>query len=363
MNHGKARQIIPLILEGDGFDIRCLALVDAAQLIEIPGLKEETIQQAIEAARQLTPDQINGSPETLTLDSIPDNQNDLANSLLPHIIKNPQHTGRQIGTFSALAELWPHASNAERPALVQRWYASLRQRRAPEDSFLSSETLCSWQTAQPTAAHETSPKAAGIQGMLEEETAQGAYYVLASYLGTNMDLPTLTRIIGALTVHVLLYKFDSKAYVLQGLAGILALHRMCNYARPDLLATLLSQLVHQIWWCRNAGNIARLQPGSSGSMTLQQAVDTGDMTAARRAARIEAMDPASFWLEINDLLARTITNSHQSWTRGLTAVRVLHQRAGGHGCIGPDDAAAIGATFAAIQHLEKHGTARFQRVK
>ncbi len=362
MNHGKARQVIPHILNGSGFDLRCLALVDAAQLVEIPDIQEETIEKAMQAAADLNPDEAPQPPKELSIDAIADSQTALADWLLPLIIDNPQQTGRQIGTFSALAELWPHASNEERPELAKRWYASLCQRRAPDESFLPADTLCTWQGAQPTVSHESNPKATVIQGMLEEEDAQSAYYALASYLGTNMDLPTLTKIISALTVHVLLYKFDNKAYVLQGLAGILALHRMCDYARPDLLATLLSQVVHQIWWCRNSGRIARLEEGSSDSMSLQEAVQAGDMTAARRAARIEAMDPQGFWTEINDLLGQTIKYSHSSWTRGLTAVRVLHQRAGGHGCIGPDDAAAIGATFAAIQHLEKHGTARFQRV-
>jgi hypothetical protein len=361
MQHIRARQIIPEILKGSGFDLRSLALVDAAQLFEIPGIHEPTIDKAINATIALSLDEA-PEPDQPLSGGPADTVNNLADWLLPSIIEHPQHTGRQIGTFSALAELWPHASNEERPQLAQRWYASLCQRRAPDDSYLPSETLCKWQSLQPTLNHASNPKATVIQSMLEEESAQDAYYVLASYLGTNMDLPTLTRIISALTVHVLLYKFDNKAFVLQGLAGILALHRMCDYARPDLLATLLGQLVHQIWWCRNSGRINRLEPGSSESMTLTDAVAAGDMTAARRAARIQAMDPDGFWNEINTLLDTTISNSHASWTRGLTAVRVLHQRAGGHGCIGPDDAAAIGATFAAIQHLEKHGTARFQRV-
>lgn len=361
MQHLRARHIIPLIIEGSGFDLRSLALVDAAQLQEIPGISKATCEQAIAAASKLKADEA-AEPKMALKIAAADNISQLADWLLPLIIEHPQHTGRQIGTFFALAELWPHASKEERPRLARRWYASLCERRAPEDSFLPAGTLCQWQSQQPTLKHASNPKATVIQGMLEEKHAQEAYYALASYLGANMDLPTLTRIISALTVHVLLYKFDTKAYVLQGLAGILALHRMCDYARPDLLATLLGQLVHQIWWCRNSGRINRLEPGSSDSMTLTDAVKNGDMTAARRAARIQAMDPDSFWKEIDSLLDQTITNSHSSWTRGLTAVRVLHQRAGGHGCIGPDDAAAIGATFAAIQHLEKHGTARFQRV-
>ena len=362
MNHSRARQIIPSMLEGSGFDLRCLALADAAQLCEIPGIETLTIEQAIESAQNLAPDTAADPMEDIDFDVIPESKSDLANWLLPEIIQNPEQTGRQIGTFYALAEIWPHASREERQALASKWYASLCERRAPEDSFLSSPQLCAWQAAQPTAQQEDHPKASVIQGMLEAPNAQQAHYTLASFLGTNMDLPTLTKIISALTVHVLLYKFDNKAYVLQGLAGILALHRMCDYARPDLLATILSQLVHQIWWCRNSLNIRRLEPGESEDLSLREAVENGDMTAARRAARIEAMDPPGFWTEINSILSNTIQNSHSSWTRGLTAVRVLHQRAGGHGCIGPDDAAAIGATFAAIQHLEKYGTARFQRV-
>ena len=362
MHHGRARQIIPSLLEGSGFDSRSLALADAVQLCDIPDIQDALVDKAINGAQVLTPDHADKPEKTLDLSNIPETKSELATWLLPAIIANPAHTGRQIGTFYALAEIWPHASKEERRGLAERWYASLCARRAPEESYLSSQTLCAWQAAQPTANHDDNPKASIIQGMLEESTAQSAYYTLASYLGTNMDLPTLTRIIGALAVHVLLYRFDNKAYVLQGLAGILALHKMCDYARPDLLATLLSQLVHQIWWCRNSGTLRRLEPGSSGSVSLKKAVEIGDMTAARRAARIQVTDPASFWLEINEILDATINNSHASWTRGLTAVRVLHQRAGGQGGIGPDDAAAIGATFAAIQHLEKHGTAHFNRV-
>ncbi|NRA40163.1 MAG: hypothetical protein HRU15_18605, partial [Planctomycetes bacterium] len=239
----------------------------------------------------------------------------------------------------------------------------LIQRNGPKGSFLSSKTLCNWQVEQPTVGDESRPKVSVIQSMLEEKDAQSAYYILATYLGANMDLPTLTKILGALSVHVLLYHFDNKAYIISALAGILSLHHMCEYADPRLLVTLLSQLSHQIWWCRNDGDIERLKEGSSESMSLHEAVSKGDMTAARRAARIEAVDNENFWVTIDDILNLCIDNKRPVWTRGLTAVRVLHQRSPDNCSISPDDAAAIGATFAAIRHLSKHGTARFQRAQ
>ena len=222
-------------------------------------------------------------------------------------------------------------------------------RRSKPGSSVDRTLLCEWNRNLPTCHAYNTPSVADLQGVIHEPTAEGAYRTLAMHIGPGTDFTTLSWVIGSLATQVAMHRFDRHGMILDVLLGSVAVERLSTQIPPSSMATILYQLNHSIWWC--VQHLTALDPGSPDQDTsLREAVQAGDATAARRAARTLAHRHGDVWPVAVELVDEAAVGSHRAWPRALAALLVARRRAGPD-ALGPDDAAALGANLAAVSYL------------
>jgi hypothetical protein len=363
MQHREARQAVEAILLGTGFDRRAQALVEAAELHEHDGLGPELAARCLDAARALPPDQ--AGPErlgSLPMDP-PEELDRLLSSGATLVLDHPADTARQIASLHHLGQLWPFASRSERQTLWLLWLSSMTSRVAPVDSYVTRAQLRQWQRNLPTT-HINDRVCAEVLGqMLQEDRPEQAYTILAGHLGIETDLPTLSWTLGVLVEQILLRRFDPRGWTVESLSATVACERLSGRIPPETLVTLVSQLAHHIWWCRQESARRVLDPRSLDSrLALADAVAQGDIIAAERAARLVLADRPAFWEQVRQGLRSVLDLGQPAFTLPLATLAAVRWRAGLQGHLSPDDAASIAATLAAAAYLGRHPSQRITRL-
>jgi hypothetical protein len=198
---------------------------------------------------------------------------------------------------------------------------------------------------------------ASLQQLILERTPEAAYRRLAETLDPQVDLRTLARVLGTLGVSLLRQFHDREGVSLHVLLGAVALERLVEWTDPEHLAILVSQQAHQLWWCRQCAHLPPIltciDPSQLG---LIEAVATGDVTLAQRAARSVSVDAERFWADAWRLLGESISRRDEQWPRALGVLGAIAWRCG-RAAVSPDDAAALATVFADLAHHRDRITA------
>ncbi|MBA3685215.1 MAG: hypothetical protein H0W72_08245 [Planctomycetes bacterium] len=357
MHHASARTAITRILAGEGFGEQALALVHAACLSSIPGFDEALHDTMLARSLAMASDAAGETAGAPAL-AVPTTPEELCTRLAPAIAANPAQIGLQLACLHALAELWPHVASHERPRLLQRFLASAASRQAPTASMVTVAQLRNWARDLPTCSGDVRPSVASLKGLLNESQPNLAYRILAEHLGCEMDLATLSWVLGALGVQVLLQVRDPAGIAAMTLAGTVASERLTGLVPPEIHAALVSQLAHQLWWCRNRAGLPQIRGClDTTQRPFAEAISSGDITGAQRAARAASTRPEGFWTATWEQLSAAINLDDRAWLRAVTIVTATAWRAG-DAALAPDDAAAFGGVLADLRYHASELTPR-----
>jgi hypothetical protein len=352
MHHTSARTAITSLLANKGFGERGLALVLAAACGDADDKAVALRQCALERAAAMPSGPCVSYTGELLIAPIPTDEAALCRQLCPVTIELARDTGLHLSCLAALVALWPHVAQQERGLMRQRFLDSLVSDHHPCD-HLSSAQLVAWQRDLPTSQSEPHASVATLKGLLQETDAKSAYRVLADHLGMNADLATLSWVLGALTVQVRQRFHDPDRHLLHVLLGTVACERLAMHAQPEHLATLITQLGHQLWWCAHRARLAPVRTCiDPHTPDFVEAVASGNLTAAQRAARALAKDPATFWETAWKLVDERLHANDPHWYVALELVLVAAWRTSTD-AVSPDDAAAIGTVLADLAYREK----------
>ncbi len=354
MHHTSARAAITSLLAGKGFGERGLALVMSAACGDADQQASALRKAALERADALPSNATVSYAGELLIAPIPTGESALCRQLCPVIIEQAKDVGLQLSCLASLVTLWPHVSTAERGVMRQRFLDGVINDSFPAEAQLSSAQLSAWQRELPTVISEPNASVSSLKCLLSETTAQGAYRVMADHLGMSANLPTLSWVLGALTVQVRQRFHDPKRYLLHVLLGTVACERLAAHAQPEHLATLLSQLGHQLWWCSYRADLVPVRTCIDPvTQDFAEAVASGNLTAAQRAARAVAKNPAAFWEQTWKMVEERIAANDPQWYAALELVLVVSWRTDTH-VVSPDDAAAVGTVLADLSYREKN---------
>ena len=351
IDHADARRCIEVILQdGAGLGPKAVVLVQSSQLRNHEPCGEALAQSLLQQSLAIPPDHgasdgIPGVPGPL-----PNQADELIEQLLPWIIDHPQQIGLQALSLHALCLLWPHASREERLRLRRQWIASLITRSGGDESFLSRETMQLWNATLPTfSGLDAEESLAVLDGLYSTISAEAAYHKFLSCLTPEVDLTAIAHSLGTLCSRTLCSRFDRHGLTQTMLAGTIAATYFSGHAKPEQSSLLCTQMAHHGWWCHQLAGMSGIKPGSTDSgLSLTEAVEQGDYTAAQRAARQAARDMHLFWNQSYQLLEMLQASPY--WPRAVNAIWIVAQRAP-HATIPPDDAATLGATMAALSFL------------
>jgi hypothetical protein len=353
MHHTSARAAITALLAGRGFGERGLALVTAASLGDADQSAVRLRAAALERAAARPSDATTSYTGPLLYAPIPADERELCLQLCPVVIEHPNDVGMQLACLAALAALWPHVGSEERALLRSKFLDGLASQQAPAGAALSSAQLCAWQRDLPTAFNENQASVASLKSMLAETQPKNAYRVLAEHLGINADLASLSWVLGALSIQLRLQYHDLDRRILHVLLGTVACERLAAWAAPEHLLTVISQLAHQLWWCRHQANLPPVRTClDPAPRPFAEAVASGDLTVAQRASRAAAKQPGEFWDAVWNLLGERISHNDSNWSQALSMAVAIAWRTSGD-VISPDDAAALGTVFADLAYRDK----------
>jgi hypothetical protein len=355
MRHAAARRIVARLLEGQGFGEQAIAQALMASLQDREDCPE-TLKQLLEHVDELGSDMARPYQGPLNQAPLPRDQRELCAQLAPVISDHPANIGLSIASLLALAQIWPHVSSEERPLLRVRFLNGLTSRRADQASQAPRDQLIAWQRGLPTAMGDKTPAIGSLQGLLLADSPEAAYRCFAQHLDATIDLRALARVLGALAVNVLRQFHDRVGQTLHVLLGATALERLAEWMAPDHYATLAAQLAHQLWWCRQRANLPPIRTCIDPTqLPFAEAVATGDVTLAQRAARAASQRAQPFWEEAWRLLAESIARRDEQWPRALGVVGAIAWRSGRE-AVSPDDAAALATVFADLAHQRERIT-------
>ena len=346
MHHTSARRVIGWLLEGSGIGHRGLALSAAAGLgdasVEAVQLRELALTSSAALACHVVPPchaPLNNTP-------LPINERQLCQQICPEIIARPANVGLKIASLSAFVRLWSHVSADERARLRSTLIDTLTAIEAPPASQLSAEQLREWQRSLPTMLGDVdSNKLADLRSIIDHTDPQLVYRALSERLMSGADLGMLFRVVSSLAIRVRLSRRDQQCRLHHVILGAIAGEELVKHAPPDQMATILAQLVHQIWWCRHHANLEPLPAsGTDPGLRYAQAVTSGDALLACRAARAASKNPEQFWHDSWEIMESMLTTRRAGWPEALTTLVAMAWRTG-HNMVAPDDAGLLGMVF------------------
>jgi hypothetical protein len=354
MHHTSARTAITQLLAAKGFGERGLALVLAAACGDAEVSAVTLREQALAMASNMPAQQVTSYVGELLYAPIPKDEQELCRQLCPATIDLAKNIGLQLACLAGLVTLWPHVSSSERALMRQRFLEGLISDQAPSDMHLSSAQLIAWQRDLPTAQSEPNASVATLKGLLNEKTPKDAYRIISDHLGLNSHLATLSWVLGSLAVQVRLQFHDPDRYLLHIILGTVACERLSHIAPPEHIATLITQLSHQLWWCRHQAELQPIRTCIDHDMQgFHEAIASGNLTAAQRAARTLGQQPEQFWTEAWKMVRERIAAKDPNWHVALELVLVTAWRTNTD-AVSPDDAAAVGTVMADLAYRDKH---------
>ena len=354
MHHTSARTAITQLLATKGFGERGLALVLAAACGDAEINAVTLRQQALDMASAMPAQQVTSYVGELLYAPIPKDEAELCRQLCPATIDLAKNIGLQLACLAGLVTLWPHVSSSERALMRQRYLDGLMSDQASSDMHLPSKQLIAWQRDLPTAKSEPNASVATLKGFLNETTPKDAYRIMSDHLGLNANLATLSWVLGSLAVQVRLRFRDPNRYLLHIILGTVACERLSHVAPPEHIATLITQIGHQLWWCRHEAGLQPIRTCIDHDIQyFHQAIASGNLTSAQRAARTLGQQPEQFWTEAWKMVAERIAAKDPNWHVALELVLVTAWRTDTD-VVSPDDAAAVGTVMADLAYREKN---------
>jgi hypothetical protein len=149
-------------------------------------------------------------------------------------------------------------------------------------------------------------------------------------------MSAIAHILGSLAMQVVETRRDPNGLLPSLLAGAQAAERLAPFAAPESFTVVLSQLVHQAWWCSVKAGLPERKPGTVGPADLCSAIAAGDHQTARARARELARDEQQLWTALADCdaIRHVMPAAISLWA--------LLERARDR-VVAPDDAAAVAA--------------------
>ncbi len=345
MHHATARSAIARILAGSGFGVQAIALVHAARLHEDASCPAGLSDAILSRCLALPGDAATPYTHPLNQLAAPGDAAGLCQQLIPAIIAQRGDPSVAIASLEALSALWPHAGADERLLLRTRLLDSLGAARAPDDSVLTTFQLREWQKRIPTHYGVQTPSVASLRGLLDAPDALAAYLLLAEHLGMTVELETLCWVFGSISIQMIQTRHDRAGHLVHAVQGAAACERLVPLLPAESLVTVISQLTHRLWWLHAKGGLHRIRQSIDQSQRpYRQAVLTGDITLAQRAARVAAQDAQQFWTETWRLVDSVGLSRPTDLPRLLALLDCARWRAD-DGAVVADDAAAIAATL------------------
>lgn len=354
MLHAPAREAIGRILTGDGFADRALALSLAGSLAELGIIPESLAQRVVARAVAMAPDRGVLPPPSET--ALPNDEAELVDQFAPMLTELGGSAGRHAASLHALTTFWPHVGGPERAGMRRRFLAGATSLSTPVGGEVTPAELRAWQRDLPTSGNAAPPNLASVGLLLDERDPRKAYHVLAEHLGATLDPATLSWVLGGLAVQELLRRRDRHGGLLNCLLGTMALERLAPRVAAEHVATMISQIAMQLWWWRHHGNLSPIRSCLDGvARPLGDAVRSGDITAAQRAARAASGDSQALWREFGQLLEESLAWNDRHLLRALSAIVALAWRSGD--AMSPDDAAATATVLADLSYHERQASA------
>lgn len=347
MHHTSARRVISWLLEGSGFGRRGLTLTAASCLGDASLEAVRLRDLALRLGSVLRPDAVTASTSDASHAALPTNERQLCEQFCAEIVAHPAEVGLKLACLGALVRLWPHVGADERARLRGQMLDSFATMPDTSGSSLTTGTLRDWQRHLPTC-HGGSGEfnAAVLKDLLEIPDPAAVYRSIADHLFQGRDLGMLYRVVGSLAIRLRLGHRDQHCRLHHAVLGAIAGEELVKHAPPALMATLLAQLTHQLWWCRHHAGLEAFPSGASDSGTgLVAAVAIGDPVQARRAARVASKRPEIFWDDAWTIMEGMLNDEATGWPEALTLLVAIAWRTG-HNVISPDDAAILGLVFA-----------------
>jgi hypothetical protein len=345
MHHTSARTAISHMLAQKSFGERGLALAMAAHGGDADEAAIVLRQKALAAAALIPSETVISYSGELLFAPIPSNEQELCRQLAGATMDLSRNIGFHVAMLANLVALWPHISSSERALMRQRYLDGLMSDQAPKDMHLSRETLTAWQRELPTAFSESHASIASLKALLNESTPQQAYRVMSDHLGLNANLATLSWVLGSLAIQLRLRLHDNNRHILHVILGASAIKNLLPFMPPEHVATIITQLGHQLWWCRHQANLPPIRTCIDNDIhSLVDAVHAGNLTAAQRSARALSQTPELFWQTAWQLVDERITAQDPKWYIALELVLVTAWRTNTE-TVSPDDAAVIGTVL------------------
>ncbi len=317
MFHPWARRIIEHCLAG-GMAGPALGATGANLLhggTEIPAeTLEHWLEQALSAPQPPLPTASGPAYQA----PLPGSGDALTAQIAPLLIDHPGDQGWAMAQTAGAARLWPHVASSERDEFRARLLDALFANAnywKDHPATLTREQLRIWNRQLPTMYLSEAHDISELARLPTAPGAKEAFLVVAAHLGN--DQAALTHILGTLAAQTAVIGDDS-GMAAHALIGTAWFHDHLPAVPPEVIATLLAQVAHQIWW-------AARHPRSKA---------TSRITAAR-GARESIHQPASWWAAIG---RHPAAPGHAA----LIAAVALRARTRS---ISPEDAAALAATF------------------
>jgi hypothetical protein len=278
---------------------------------------------------------------------LPTNEQALCQQFCADIAAHPANVGLKLALLAAVTRLWPHVGIDERARLRQRLVDSFAAITAPAESQVSLETLREWQSDLSICHGDTRElQPADLRGVLDFSKPAEVYRAIAERFETGAELGVMFRVVGTLAIRLRLGHRDQGCQLHHAILGTVAGEDLVKYTPPDLMADILAQLMHQVWWCRHHGGLEALPTsGSDAGISLESAVQIGDAVMARRAGRSASKQPEQLWDDAWTVMERMLNDETTGWPEALTMLIAIAWRTG-HNVISPDDAGLLGMVFA-----------------
>lgn len=347
MHHTSARRVISWLLEGSSFGRRGLALTAASELGDASQEAVRLRDRSLQMSSALPIEKIESSSSTAAHAELPANESQLCQQMCVEIIANPAEIALKLANLGAVVRLWPHVGADERARLRNMLLQSFAAQKSPSESILKPETLRAWQSRLPTY-HGVIEKlqTSALRELLNNPDPAAVYVGIVNHLHPGCNLNVLFRVVGSLAIRMRLSHRDRDCRLHHMVLGAIAAEELVRYASPGQMATILTQLVHQMWWAlHHAGLEVRPSSNVEVGVGFIAGVASGDPVRARREARAASQNPENFWNDAWIILEGLLQDQAPGWPEALTTIVAIAWRTGPN-VISPDDAALIGLVFA-----------------
>jgi hypothetical protein len=214
----------------------------------------------------------------------------------------PERHLEQCLRLDAVRVLWGAATKRERLFLRRTWRSMAY--KPPVAEFISEDELRAWVAALPTIGENTDLKQDAL-AVLQAETAENAYHIIANHLLPDRPLLPIARTLTSLAGHLAQRSQDNDGFAFGAYRLGLALSDLAPTLQPSVITHGIVQLNHRIWQLRSR---SRRAASTEDVTDLGTALRCGDASAAMQLAR-QAATAGTFWMVVYEDLQRFLTEA------------------------------------------------------